>query len=104
ELGRFEERRPYAGVAAVLGELEAQVIPSESRREGTLSGAGAVRLLTAHRSKGLEWDLVVVAGVQDGSWPDVRRRASLLESDRVGRDESGAPEVRQPPSSRDLLI
>ena len=35
-------------------------------RESELRGA-AVRLLTAHRAKGLEWDLVVVAGVQEGS-------------------------------------
>ena len=40
----------------------------------------AVRLLTAHRSKGLEWDIVVVAGVQDGTWPDVRHRGTLLGS------------------------
>ena len=44
-------------------------------------------LLTAHRAKGLEWDLVVVAGVQEGRWPDVRRRGSLLEPDRLGRHE-----------------
>ena len=42
-------------------------------------------MLTAHRSKGLEWDLVVVAGVQEGRWPDVRRRGSLLDADRLGR-------------------
>jgi hypothetical protein len=44
-----------------------------------------VRVLTAHRAKGLEWELVVVAGVQEGTWPDVRRRGSLLEADRLGR-------------------
>ena len=46
----------------------------------------AVRLLTAHRSKGLEWRLVVVAHVQEGAWPDLRRRATLLQADRIGRD------------------
>ncbi|HEY2288587.1 MAG TPA: PD-(D/E)XK nuclease family protein, partial [Streptosporangiaceae bacterium] len=43
----------------------------------------AVAVLTAHRSKGLEWDLVVVAGVQEGSWPDVRQRGSLLGMDEL---------------------
>jgi superfamily I DNA/RNA helicase len=85
-VARFEERRPRAGVTALLGELEAQEIPSENRREGVLAGAGAVRLLTAHRAKGLEWELVVVAGVQEGVWPDVRRRSSLLAADRLGAD------------------
>ncbi|WP_141727119.1 PD-(D/E)XK nuclease family protein, partial [Streptomyces griseus] len=51
----------------------------------------AVRLMTAHRSKGLEWRLVVVAGVQEGLWPDLRRRGSLLEADRIGRDGLAEP-------------
>jgi RecB family exonuclease len=54
--------------------------------EERVSAHGAVRLLTAHRSKGLEWDLVVVAGVQDGVWPDLRRRGSLLDADSVDYD------------------
>ncbi len=50
-----------------------------------------VSVLTAHGSKGLEWDLVCVAGVQEGTWPDLRRRGSLLGSETVvdvlaGRD------------------
>jgi superfamily I DNA/RNA helicase/RecB family exonuclease len=85
-VARFEERRPRAGVQSLLDELQAQEIPSQSRNEGLLAGGGAVRLLTAHRAKGLEWDLVVVASVQDGGWPDLRRRASLLDGDRLDRD------------------
>ena len=46
----------------------------------------AVRLLTAHRSKGLEWRLVVVAHVQEEGWPDLRRRSTLLQADRIGAD------------------
>jgi len=85
-LARLEERQPRAGVAVLLDELESQEIPSSSRAEGALA-TGAVRLLTAHRAKGLEWHLVVVAGVQDGSWPDLRRRGSLLDADRLSRHE-----------------
>ena len=33
-------------------------------------------MLTAHAAKGLEWDLVCVAAVQEGSWPDLRRRST----------------------------
>jgi superfamily I DNA/RNA helicase len=40
-----------------------------------------VSILTAHASKGLEWDVVCVAGVQEGIWPDLRRRGSLLGSE-----------------------
>ncbi len=85
-LSRLQERSPRAGIGVLLDELEAQEIPSSSRSEGSLA-TGAVRLLTAHRAKGLEWRLVVVAGVQEGSWPDLRRRGSLLDADRLSRGE-----------------
>ncbi|WP_246210633.1 PD-(D/E)XK nuclease family protein [Nocardioides piscis] len=62
-----------------------------------------MRLLTAHRSKGLEWELVVVAHVQQDGWPDLRRRSSLLGADRIGLDPSGAPDLVPPVTSRALL-
>jgi superfamily I DNA/RNA helicase/RecB family exonuclease len=78
------------GALNFLAEVEQQDIAAD-----TLSGravrADAVRLMTAHRSKGLEWRLVVVAGVQEGLWPDLRRRGSLLEADRIGRDGLAEP-------------
>jgi superfamily I DNA/RNA helicase/RecB family exonuclease len=76
---RFSGRR---GVENFLAELEAQEIPADSLAEKGLRGP-AVRILTAHRAKGLQWRLVVVASVQDGLWPDVRRRGSLLQADRL---------------------
>lgn len=80
---RSEEVSGLRGVSGFLAEVEGQQIPADTLGEADLRG-GAVRLLTAHRSKGLEWDLVVVAGVQEGVWPDIRRRGSLLEPDRLG--------------------
>ncbi|MDA8436688.1 MAG: PD-(D/E)XK nuclease family protein, partial [Actinomycetales bacterium] len=80
---RVEDR--YAGrrgVANFLAELEGQEIPADTLAERGLRGP-AVRILTAHRAKGLQWRLVVVASVQDGVWPDVRRRGSLLQADRL---------------------
>jgi superfamily I DNA/RNA helicase/RecB family exonuclease len=87
---RSEEVSGLRGVTGFLAEVEGQQIPADPLRESPLRGS-AVRLLTAHRGKGLEWDLVVVAGVQEGRWPDVRRRGSLLEPDRLGRREVLAP-------------
>ena len=88
---RAEERvKGPRGALNFLAELERQDIAAD-----TLSGRtvrpDAVRLLTAHRSKGLEWRVVVVAGVQEGLWPDLRRRGSLLEADRIGRDGLAEP-------------
>ena len=87
---RSEEVSGRRGVSAFLAEVESQQIPADPMRESELRGS-AVRVLTAHRAKGLEWPLVVVAGVQEGAWPDVRRRGSLLEPDRLGRHEVTAP-------------
>jgi superfamily I DNA/RNA helicase/RecB family exonuclease len=87
---RSEEVSGLRGVTGFLAEVEGQQIPADPLRESELRGS-AVRVLTAHRAKGLEWDLVVVAGVQEGRWPDVRRRGSLLEPDRLGRHEVMAP-------------
>jgi superfamily I DNA/RNA helicase/RecB family exonuclease len=94
---RLEERRPRGGVTALLDELEAQEIPAAPTEERAASEQ-AVRLLTAHRAKGLEWDVVVVSGVQDGVWPDLRRRGSLLDADLV---DAGEP--RPAPTPAQLL-
>ena len=84
-VGRAQERRAGSGVTSLLDELEAQQIPGDTLADTGVRG-DAVRLLTAHRSKGLEWDVVVVAGVQEGGWPDLRRRSSLLEAERLDHD------------------
>jgi superfamily I DNA/RNA helicase/RecB family exonuclease len=82
---RTEEQRGHTSVAAFLEQLRAQEIPADTLADRGVRGA-AVRLLTAHRSKGLEWRLVVVAHVQDEAWPDLRRRSTLLHADRIGAD------------------
>ncbi|MBM7515739.1 ATP-dependent helicase [Nocardioides nitrophenolicus] len=81
--GRMEERREHLAAASFLAGLVQQEIPADTLADRGARGA-AVRLLTAHRSKGLEWRLVVVAHVQDGGWPDLRLRSSLLRADRIG--------------------
>ncbi len=74
---RFVDRLPHAGAEVFLDDLASQEIAGSSLAEHAPDGE-AVRILTAHRSKGLEWDVVVVAGVQEGVWPDLRLRGSLL--------------------------
>ncbi|MFZ5848731.1 MAG: ATP-dependent helicase [Actinomycetota bacterium] len=82
---RTEEQRGHTSVASFLATLVAQQIPADTLAERGVRG-DAVRLLTAHRSKGLEWRLVVVAQVQEDGWPDLRRRSTLLQADRIGAD------------------
>ncbi|GLW44619.1 helicase UvrD [Streptomyces sp. NBRC 14336] len=87
---RSEERTGGRGALNFLAQIEAEDIAADTLTRRALR-PDAVRLMTAHRSKGLEWRLVVVAGVQEGLWPDLRRRGSLLEADRIGRDGLAEP-------------
>ncbi len=95
---KAEEQRDHVGVRNFLATLSAQQIPADTLSERGVRGA-AVRLLTAHRSKGLEWRLVVVAHVQAEAWPDLRRRSTLLQADRIGRDG-----LVPPVTPRELLL
>ena len=79
--------------------LVAQQIPADTLAERGVRGA-AVRLLTAHRAKGLEWRLVVVAHVQQEGWPDLRRRTTLLRADRIGARRAACRRS----TARELLV
>ncbi|WP_369179366.1 ATP-dependent helicase [Streptomyces mutabilis] len=87
---RAEERTGGRGALNFLEEIDAEDIAADTLTRRAVR-PDTVRLMTAHRSKGLEWRLVVVAGVQEGLWPDLRRRGSLLEADRIGRDGLAEP-------------
>jgi superfamily I DNA/RNA helicase/RecB family exonuclease len=94
---RYTDRLPHETVAGFLRHLAAQQIPGDSRAADRRS-ADAVSILTAHASKGLEWDVVCVAHVQEGTWPDLRRRGSLLGSEQLvdllaGRSTPGGAPV-----------
>ncbi|WP_245719221.1 ATP-dependent DNA helicase [Micromonospora rhizosphaerae] len=79
---RFTDRLPGARTEVFLDHVLAQDLPADTLAASADRG-DAVRLLTAHAAKGLEWDLVAVAGVQEGVWPDLRLRGSLLGSERL---------------------
>lgn len=91
-VARYVDRLPGEGPAGFLEHLRGQQIPSDTLAVGAPPGP-AVQLLTAHAAKGLEWDVVAVAGVQEGSWPDLCVRGSLLGTDALvelvtGREDS----------------
>jgi superfamily I DNA/RNA helicase/RecB family exonuclease len=79
---RFVDRLPGARIEVFLDHVLGQQLPADTLAPSADHGE-AVRLLTAHAAKGLEWDLVAVAGVQEGVWPDLRLRGSLLGSERL---------------------
>src|SRR5439155_675692 len=79
---RFAVRLPPGSASLFLDSMSGQEIPGDTLADHAPDG-DAVRILTAHRAKGLEWDVVVVAGVQEGIWPDLRMRSSLLGMDEL---------------------
>ncbi|MGS2613525.1 ATP-dependent helicase [Micromonospora sp. LZ34] len=67
---RFSGETPGATLSAFLAYLAA----AEDEERGLTPGEvevveGAVQILTAHAAKGLEWDVVAVAGLCRGVWP-----------------------------------
>ncbi|MEZ0164693.1 ATP-dependent helicase [Kineococcus sp. LSe6-4] len=92
--GRFVDRFPGAGSAQrFLEQLRTAEVPSDTLADRA-PDAGAVTLTTPQGAVGREWDLVVVAGLQEGVWPDLRLRGSLLGAQALvdvleGRDSEG---------------
>jgi superfamily I DNA/RNA helicase/RecB family exonuclease len=79
---RFDARMPPGSMGLFVDSLSGQEIVGETLAERA-AVTDRVAISTAHRAKGLEWDLVVVAGVQEGTWPDLRLRGSLLGMDQL---------------------
>jgi superfamily I DNA/RNA helicase/RecB family exonuclease len=96
-VARFVDRLPGEGPAGFVEHLRGQQVPADTPSSGATPGP-AVQLMTAHAAKGLEWDVVAVAGVQEGIWPDLRVRGGLLGTETLvdvfaGRDDSAV--IRQ---------
>ncbi len=84
------DRMPLAGVDAFLDLVEGQQIPGDPTA-GTTRPAEVVAVLSAHASKGLEWDMVCLSGVAEGRWPVLRPRESLLGTEEVLDAAAGLP-------------
>ncbi|GAA1966985.1 ATP-dependent DNA helicase [Terrabacter lapilli] len=78
--GAFVDRLPTAGPDKFLEHIQGQDVPGDTLLVGAQSG-GRVALLTPQTAAGRQWRIVVVAGVQEGVWPDLRLRGSVLGSE-----------------------
>ncbi len=79
---RYTDRLPGADVAGFLDYIADQQLPGDTLAEQAPRDT-AVELLTAHSARGREWRVVAVPGVQEGLWPDLRLRGSLLGNERL---------------------
>ncbi|QHT56465.1 ATP-dependent helicase [Cellulomonas sp. H30R-01] len=103
----FVDRMPRATPGAFADWLAAQDLPSDSL--AAAARRQAVPVLTPAGAAGQEWDLVVVAGVQDGVWPDLRLRDSLLGAQRLvdvvaGRQVDGTDEGARAAEARAAVL
>lgn len=79
-VGRFVDRLPGAGPDAFLEHIRSQDVPGDTLVARAPEDR-SVSVLTPASAAGREWPFVVVAGVQEGVWPDLRLRGSLLGSE-----------------------
>lgn len=98
---RFVEQTPHEGAEAFLRRLLDSEVP-----EDTLSSPdrpGGVALMTPAAALGTEFDAVVVAGVQDGVWPNVRLRGDMLDTWRLADAVRSARAGEPPPPAPETV-
>ncbi len=93
---RYSERFPLSGPAAFIAQITTEDIAGD-----VITAKGVrpdfVEILTVHSAKGREWAIVAVAGLQDGIWPNLKQRSSLLGAERL------VERARNPDTPRDQL-
>ncbi|WP_191093960.1 ATP-dependent helicase [Nocardia colli] len=75
----YVDRLPRASIEGFVEYLTQQEIPNGSGPR--TAPKEAVALLSAHAAAGREWDVVAVAAVQEGIWPNPRARGTLLNTE-----------------------
>ncbi|GAB3128819.1 ATP-dependent DNA helicase [Tsukamurella serpentis] len=99
----FTDTLPTASVTAFIEYLEQLQIPRSGIRRDQPTTPG-VTLLSAHSTLGREWEVVAVAGVQEGRWPNLRRRGGLLGTDELLDALDGMDPAALPTVSRSLPL
>jgi superfamily I DNA/RNA helicase len=83
---RFAERMPDSDPQLFLDQILSESIQSDAIAAHGQRGE-VVSVMTVHSAKGLEWDLVAITGLQEGIWPNLKARGSLLGSERLVESE-----------------
>jgi RecB family exonuclease len=86
----YTDRLPGATIEGFVESLLQQQIPQD--RAVRTQREEAVDLLSAHAAAGREWEVVAVAGVQEGIWPDPRPRGTLLHTEDLVDEVAGITE------------
>ncbi len=79
---RYADQRPGNSGDAFIRQLLHESIASDTIA-AQAQRANVVSILTTHAAKGRQWSVVAVAGVEEGIWPNLTPRGSLLGSERL---------------------
>lgn len=84
----YTDRLPGRGPDGFLDHLQGQDLAGDMLVDRAPIG-DAVTITTPAGAAGREWDVVAVCGVQEGVWPDLRLRGSVLGSSHLVEVLSG---------------
>lgn len=77
----YVSRTSGASLRGLVDHVAALQLPSANPEP--VAEAEQVRVLSAHAALGYEWDFVVIAGLQDGLWPNTVPRGGVLGTQRL---------------------
>jgi superfamily I DNA/RNA helicase/RecB family exonuclease len=78
---QYVNRTAGASLRGLLDHVTALGLPSGSREDRNTSDT--VPVLSAHAALGGEWEFVVIAGLQEGLWPNIIPRGGVLGTQQL---------------------
>ncbi|QCQ91946.1 ATP-dependent helicase [Rhodococcus sp. SGAir0479] len=78
----YVDRLPRAQLAGFVDFLVEQEIPGTARARA-VAEQETVTILSAHSAAGRQWQVVAVVGVQEGLWPSLGARGTLLGTEEL---------------------
>jgi len=79
---RYADQRPGNSGDSFIRQLSHESIASDTIA-AKAQRRDVVSILTTHAAKGRQWSVVAVAGLEEGIWPNLTPRGSLLGSERL---------------------
>lgn len=99
----YTERHVAASASQFVEWLLGLSIPADSLAARARPG-GTVSVVSPAQAAGHEWDVVVISGVQDGTWPDLRLRDSLLGAQVLADIVDGRGSGADPRAARRAVL
>ena len=90
---QYVQQTAGATLGGLIDHISALALPPV--RGDDRPPSDAVAVLSAHSALGREWDFVVIAGLQEGLWPNVSPRGGVLGTQRLVDVIDGVAEAGQ---------